>query len=246
MSVYAVFGILAGTISCVDAVPYVRGILRGSTRPHRGTWCIWSILSVTAFASQTADGAGWSLLMLGIQAVSITVILVLSITRGVGGLDPGNVGLLVVAALGLAGWLALSTPVFATGCVVVADLAGALLMLPKMWRDPDSETASSFLLAGIAGGLGAAAVGSLQLDLLLYPVYFGVVNAAIAAVIVLRRKHADRQRPGPHSSERNRRGDQNASTVLTCSESCGRLSGEPALFGGDRGVQVRTGSASVG
>jgi hypothetical protein len=202
VSVYAVFGILAGAISCVDAVPYICGILRGGTRPHRGTWCIWSILGVTAFASQAADGAGWSLLMLGIQAVSITVILVLSITRGVGGLDLGNVALLVVAATGLAGWLALSTPVFATVCVVVADLAGALLMLPKMWRDPDSETASSFLLAGIAGGLGAAAVGSLQPDLLLYPVYFGVVNAAIAAVIVLRRKHADRQRPGRHSSER--------------------------------------------
>ena len=207
MSVYAVFGILAGTISCVDAVPYIRSILRGSTRPHRGTWCIWSILGVTAFASQAADGGGWSLLMLGIQAVSITVILALSITRGVGGLNLGNVALLVIAALGLAGWLALSTPVLATVCVVVADLAGALLMLPKMWRDPDSETASSFLLAAIAGGLGAAAVGSLQLDLLLYPVYFGVVNATIATVIALRRKHTDRQRPGRHSSERNEGAD---------------------------------------
>ncbi|MFF5297205.1 hypothetical protein [Paractinoplanes globisporus] len=196
------FGILAGMISCVDAVPYIRGILRGSTRPHRGTWCIWSILGVTAFASQAADGGGWSLLMLGIQAVSITVILVLSTTRGVGGLDLGNFALLVVAALGLAGWLALSTPVLATVCVVVADLAGALLMLPKMWRDPDSETASSFLLAGIAGGLGAASVGSLQPELLLYPVYFGVVNGAIAAIVVLRRKRADRQRPGRHGAER--------------------------------------------
>src|SRR6185295_18805381 len=106
------------------------------------------------------------------------------------------------AALGLAGWLALSTPVLATVCVVVADLAGALLMLPKMWRDPDSETASSFLLAGIAGGLGAAAVGSLQPDLLLYPVYFGAVNAAIAVIIVLRRKHVDRPRPDQRRGER--------------------------------------------
>ena len=181
MNVWAVFGILAGTISCVDAVPYIRGILRGSTRPHRGTWCIWSVLGVTAFVSQAADGAGWSLLMLGIQSASVTVVFVLSISRGVGGLDLGNFALLAVAAVGVVGWLASSRPVLATVCVVVADLAGELLMLPKTWRDPRSETASSFLLAGAAGGLGAAAVGSLQPDLLLYPVYYGAVNAARAS-----------------------------------------------------------------
>jgi hypothetical protein len=188
MSVWAVFGILAGAISCVDAAPYIRGILRGSTRPHRGTWCIWSVLGVTAFGSQAADGAGWSLLMLGIQSASITVVFVLSISRGVGGLQRGNVAMLAIAAVGVIGWLALSRPVLATVCVVVADLAGALLMLPKTWRDPHSETASSFLLAGAAGGLGAAAVGSLQPDLLLYPVYFGAVNVAIAAVIMVRQR----------------------------------------------------------
>jgi hypothetical protein len=92
------------------------------------------------------------------------------------------------AAVGIAGWLASSEPLVATACVILADLAGAALMLPKTWRDPHSETLSTFLLAAAAGCLSATAVGALELNLLLYPAYFAVVNAIIAAVIMLRRR----------------------------------------------------------
>ena len=35
--------------------------LRGATRPHRGTWLIWSVLAIVVCLSQRADGASWSL-----------------------------------------------------------------------------------------------------------------------------------------------------------------------------------------
>ena len=63
-----------------------------------------------------------------------------------------------------------------------------VLMLPKTWRDPGSETPSSFVLAGVAGVLGTVAVGAVDPSLLLYPGYFGAVNAGLAGVILLRRR----------------------------------------------------------
>jgi arginine decarboxylase len=48
--------IAAAVVSLVDLVPYVRDTLRQLTRPHRGTWLIWSALGATGFASQLADG----------------------------------------------------------------------------------------------------------------------------------------------------------------------------------------------
>jgi hypothetical protein len=36
----AVFGILAGILSVLDAVPYARDVLRRTTRPQRATWFI--------------------------------------------------------------------------------------------------------------------------------------------------------------------------------------------------------------
>ena len=62
------------------------------------------------------------------------------------------------------------------------------MMAPKAWRDPHSETLSTFVLASVSGVLMVGSVGSLSAPLLIYPVYFVVVNAVLAGVIVLRRK----------------------------------------------------------
>jgi hypothetical protein len=195
MSMWAAFGIAGGVLSCVDALPYVRDILRGSTRPHRGTWGIWSLLGLIAFAAQVASGAGWSLLMVGIQAASVTTVFCLSLSRGVGGLAWWDRTLMIVAALGMVGWLASSRPIVATVCVVAADSIGVMLMMPKTWRDPYSETPSSYLLAAASGAFGAAAAGSLDVGLVLYPAYFGVANAVTAAVILLRRRDSPVEAP---------------------------------------------------
>ena len=47
----------------------VRDVIRGSTRPHRGSWLIWAVTAIVVYASQRADGASWSLIMAGAQAV---------------------------------------------------------------------------------------------------------------------------------------------------------------------------------
>lgn len=73
-------------------------------------------------------------------------------------------------------------------CVVVADLAGVLLMLPKTWADPWSETAVTFGLAAAAGLLAAVAVGRPEPGLLLYPAYFGLINLATTVLILSRRR----------------------------------------------------------
>jgi hypothetical protein len=62
-----VLGVLAGVVGIADTIPYVRDTIRGSTRPHRGTWLIWSVLAIVVFLSQRADGATWSLIMAAAQ-----------------------------------------------------------------------------------------------------------------------------------------------------------------------------------
>jgi hypothetical protein len=186
VTILPVLGILAGVLSVLDAVPYVRDVIRGTTRPHRGTWLIWSSLAVVALASQLADGAEWSIVMVAGQALATGLIFLYSIRCGEGGLSPLDMTLIAIAALGVVGWLILSEPVVATACVVVADTLGVAMMLPKTWRDPASETLATYVLASAAGFLSMFAVGALELSLLLYPVYFFVANGLIAVVIVLR------------------------------------------------------------
>jgi hypothetical protein len=180
-------GILAGAVGIVDTVPYVRDTLRGATRPHRGTWLIWGVLAIVVCLSQHADGASWSLIMAGVQAVLTTGIFALSIRHGEGGVTTTETVMIAVASAGVIGWIVAAEPLVATGCVVAADLIGAALMIPKTYRDPESETLVTFALAAVGGGLAAGAVGVVDLSLLLYPVYYCVVNAALALLIHHRR-----------------------------------------------------------
>ena len=188
-----ILGVLAGALGVACTVPYLRDTLRRTTVPHRGSWLIWSVLEVVALEAQRADGAGWSLFPLLTQAVGTCLVLALSVHLGSGGLTPAELALLAFAGLGVVGWLAVDVPVIATSCVIVADLVAVLMMMPKTWRDPHSETLSMFVLAAGCGVLMAGAVGSASASLLAYPTYFACVNAGVAAAIVHRRSALERE-----------------------------------------------------
>ena len=145
------------------------------------------MLAVVVSFSQYADGASWSLVMAGVQAVLTSLIFVLSIRRGEGGVSPTELTMIAIASAGVAGWIVADEPIVATVCVVAADVIGAALMVPKTYRDPESETLVTFAFASLGGALAAGAVGAVDVSLLLYPVYYCVINGAIALLIWERR-----------------------------------------------------------
>lgn len=183
-----ILGLLAGAVGIVDTVPYVRDMLRGLTRPHRGTWLIWGVLAVVAYGSQRADGGSWSLVMTGTQAILTGLVFLLAIRHGEGGLSAVDLSLIGVAGAGVIGWLVARQPVVAVACVIAADLSAAAMMTPKTYRDPGSETLAMYALAGVAGALATAAVGELDVSLMLYPAYYCLVNSAMALLIHWRRR----------------------------------------------------------
>ena len=179
--------VLAALVGTADTIPYVRDTLGGATRPHRGTWLIWSALAILVCLSQRADGASWSLLMAGTQALLTSLIFFLAIRRGEGGLSATDQVMVGIAAAGVIIWVVADEPIVATACVVAADLIGAAMMAPKTYHDPESETLATFALASLSGALAAGAVGAPDLSLLLYPMYFALVNGALALFIHHRR-----------------------------------------------------------
>jgi hypothetical protein len=178
-----VFGLLGGLMGVACTVPYVRDTVRGATRPHRGTWLIWGVLAAVACLSQRADGASWSLVLTGSQAILTALVFALAIRYGEGGLTKFELSLMSVAGAGVLGWLLAHDPVIAVVCVIVADIAAAAMMTPKAYRDPHSETLAMFALASVAGALAAGAVGEADVSLLLYPGYYCIVNGSMALLL---------------------------------------------------------------
>jgi hypothetical protein len=115
------------------------------------------------------------------------LVFLLAIRRGEGGMSAPNVALIALAGGGVIGWLVADEPLIAIAGVITADVIAAAMMTPKTYRDPDSETLATFAFASLGGALAAGAVGTVDLALLAYPVYYCLCNAAIAGLIYSRR-----------------------------------------------------------
>ncbi len=190
-----VLGAIGGILQAWAFLPYLRDVVRGTTRPHRGTWLIWCLLSMIVLASQRADGGRWSLLLVAVQCLGTVVTLVLAMPRGVGGAARADLALLAVAWVGVAGWYLAGDPTIATAGVVVADTAAVVMMLPKTYRDPHSETLSAYWLSTASVLFAAASVGSLNASLLLYPAYLTVADSIVIGIIMLRRRQLETTSP---------------------------------------------------
>ena len=55
----AIIGGLAGIISAVAFIPYIRSIVKGETKPSIATWLVWTLVGGMIFASYLTAG-GWT------------------------------------------------------------------------------------------------------------------------------------------------------------------------------------------
>jgi hypothetical protein len=109
------------------------------------------------------------------------IVFLLSLRYGVGGWTLPDKLALLIAAVGVGISLFAHEPTIALLGVVLADLAGAALTVKKTFLAPESETTITWFFIGTASLLGALAVGKMQFNLLLYPVYLAVANNAVLA-----------------------------------------------------------------
>lgn len=180
------FGYAAGVVSIIGYIPYLRDILRRTTRPDRASWIIWAVEYTVLFIAQMAEGATHSLWLIGMQTLCVVVVCALSLRFGVGGLTWQNLLALSGAGAGLVLWLFTNDPALAIVIALAVEATGVLLTAVKTFKDPSSETLSMWVCAGTAGILGIFAVGSTQNHVLYaYPVALALMCFAIAAIIIL-------------------------------------------------------------
>jgi hypothetical protein len=182
------FGLLSGILPLLGVLPYFRDILKRKTKPHRGSFLIWTVLGAIAFFSQLAKGATWSLFLPATDTLATVGIFLLALRYGTGGLNKRDVGALLLAGIGLIMWYLTRQPLAALLIVIGVDAVGAALTIIKTYAEPDTETFSLWLLAGLGGLFAALAVGKLSFALLVYPLYIFVANGTVAAIIPLKKK----------------------------------------------------------
>lgn len=186
--IFQIFGYISAVLSVIAIIPYVRDIFRNKTKPERASWLIWTTLGSVAFFSQLAKGAGDSLWLTGSQTLVVLFVFLLSIKYGVGGLTKRDIKALIAAGIGLVIWYVTNEAIYALLMVIIIDTIGTYLTVTKTYKEPETETMSTWAMSGTSGIFGMLAVGSLNIVLLAYPLYIMFANYAVVIAMILGKK----------------------------------------------------------
>lgn len=189
---HQLFGYISGILITLEFLPYIRDILRLKTKPQRTTWFLFFILGGIAFFSQLAKGASDSLWLPGIITIGVTIIFLLSLKYGVGGLQKKDYFVLLFAFLGLIAWYFTKEPAVALYIVILIDAAGTYLTAEKAYHHPESETILLWIFSSVAGFFAMLAVGKWDIILLSYPFFIFLADAAIVSAICLGKRKRKR------------------------------------------------------
>ena len=191
---FFVIGILSGILSVLMYFPYARDILKGTTRPERASWLIWSVLGLIAVASQAAKGATDSLWMTVAQTAGTICIFGFSLKYGYGGLIKRDIVALIAAGFGLVLWFLTKDALYALMLVIIIDGIGAALTVVKAYEQPESETVITWILGATSAVLGTIAVGRIDPILMSYPFYVFLANVSVLTGIYVGFKRKRRKK----------------------------------------------------
>lgn len=182
-------GAAAVALTLYAFLPYFRGILRGTVRPHVFSWVIWGATTVIVFVAALQSGGGFGAWVIGLSG---TLTLIVAALAWVGRADVTITRLdwlfLLGAASSLPLWYLTESPLSAVVVLTVVDLLGFGPTLRKAWFQPYSESPGFYGMFVLRNVLVLLALESYSLATWLFPVSIATACAGLVALILLRRR----------------------------------------------------------
>lgn len=170
------------------AIPYIIDVAKKRTKPNIVSWGTWSMLTGIGAAAAFASGEYAAAALVGANALQTGSIVILGLRNGIAKMSWFDGFAQIGAIISLVLWLAYDSPAFAIVGVVIIDFFGMLPTVRHSWRHPEEETWQSFAIAFIAPFFTLASLTQFSLENTLYPVYLGLADGVVTAIIIYRRK----------------------------------------------------------
>ncbi len=185
-------GAIASGIGILAFVPYFRDIIRGTTKPHPFSWLVWGLIHVIAFFAQVSSGGGAGTWLTASVAIGCLVIAALSFFRGKDGIVALDWWCLIGALLGVVLWQVTNNPFTAIIFVILTDALACVPTFRKGYLKPNEETVLTYGIGVLANILALFAFESINPTTVLYPIFIVVINIALVAMLLIRRKQLAR------------------------------------------------------
>lgn len=183
-----VFGVLSVLVTIWCAIPYILGILRGTTKPHVFTWLLWSLTTGIAAAAQLYDGGGagaWSMVASGTLCF---VIFLMSLKSGEKHITRSDWVTLAVGLSAIPLWLVTKDPLWSVIIVCSIDALAYIPTFRKSWAKPQEEAVLMYVLALVWQAMSVFALENYTLVTVLSPATLLTMNASLVTFLWWRRK----------------------------------------------------------
>ena len=178
---YLVF-LSAGTF-LVAAYVYVRSMLKGSVKPNRVSWALWSIAPMISFSASVSNGTGLAAVPVFMAGFGPLIIFVASfaVKGGHWKLAKLDYSCGLLSVLALVFWAMTSDPNIAIGFSILSDTLASVPTIIKGWQYPETESAWPYLV-GIFGGLTSfLAITEWTFSQYAFPAYLVIIGIPLVA-----------------------------------------------------------------
>jgi len=184
---YLVF--VGAAIQMIGIVSYGRDVIKGTVKPNRVTWLLWSIAPIIGTLAAISTGVKWSVLPVFMAGFGPLIIFIISFVnkKSYWHLTKFDYFCGASSVLALALWLITKQAELAIIFAIISDLFAAIPTLIKSWQEPETETVAPYL-AGLFGIFSS--IGILKMWTfceLAFPVYLLVINLALILIISRKR-----------------------------------------------------------
>ncbi|MCU0652748.1 MAG: hypothetical protein MUD10_00620 [Candidatus Pacebacteria bacterium] len=176
-----IFGVLA----------YIRATLRGTTKPNRVSWFMWSLGSFVAAAAAFADGVGWAAIPVFMSGVGPFLVFMASFANKNAYWKLGKFDYLcgLFSVLALALWAATREAAVAVLFAIISDIFACVPTIAKAWKHPETESGITHIATLFNGLTSFAAIKAWNFTSYAFPVYLSAASFLLV-FSVYRRKMA--------------------------------------------------------
>jgi hypothetical protein len=187
----SILAVISGLLIMVSALPYLKDIVKGKTKPNIVSWATWTLLTSIATVAAFASGAPRAaLLTLGATLATLSIV-ILGLRYGIAKLTKFDLVCQVGAVIGLILWAVFNSPALGLAFTLGIDLTGGLHTVYHAWRKPQEETWEAFFVGGIASILTLLSLSTYRFADLAFPIYFVLFDLIITIIIISRRMQTD-------------------------------------------------------
>ena len=183
-----IFLVAAGLLTVGSAIPYMRDIIRGETKPNIVSWITWTLLTGVATVAEIGAGEYRTAIFTGTAVLETSLIVILGLKYGHTHYTLFDVVCQVGALFGFVLWAVFNSPAAAVIFSVTIDLIGALPTVRHSWRKPGEETWLAYAMAGLGGALAILSFTEYNWTSLTYAIYIVLINTLLTAILIGRAK----------------------------------------------------------